>query len=126
MTAPMTATTRLQMLKPVTPAPTSSAAINPPTIAPTMPSTISIKSPEPDLLTILLAMNPAMRPKIIHAITPLRKPPLSTRGLDFAGWTGKTQAVSLGHHIFEMRRQAVVEGQPFCFGLGAGDDDGFF
>ena len=48
--------------------------MKPPTIAPTTPSTISMTMPEPDLLTILLAMNPAMRPKMIHAIMPIATP----------------------------------------------------
>src|SRR2546421_5362066 len=42
--------------------------MKPPTIAPTMPSTISRKNPSPDLLTILLAMNPEISPRIIQPI----------------------------------------------------------
>jgi hypothetical protein len=38
----------------------------PPTIAPTMPRTMSRKKPSPVLLTILLPMNPAIRPSMIQ------------------------------------------------------------
>src|SRR5204863_7112729 len=42
--------------------------MKPPTIAPTMPSTMSRKKPSPDLLTILLAMNPEISPRMIQPI----------------------------------------------------------
>src|SRR5512133_4294236 len=42
--------------------------MKPPTMAPTMPRAMSRKKPSPALLTILLAMKPEMRPRIIHAM----------------------------------------------------------
>ncbi len=55
MTAPTIATMRLQMLRPVTPViPKMPEKIRPPTIAPTMPRTMSMIMPEPVLFTILL------------------------------------------------------------------------
>src|SRR6185312_17061721 len=46
----------------------------PPTTAPTMPSRMSRRNPSPALLTILLAMNPAMSPRMIHATKDMRPP----------------------------------------------------
>src|SRR6185312_6487514 len=46
----------------------------PPTTAPTMPSTMSRRNPSPALLTILLAMNPAMSPRMIQAMKDMRPP----------------------------------------------------
>jgi hypothetical protein len=56
----------LYRLKPVTPLTPKALKMKPPTIAPTIPRTISRKNPSPDLLTILLAMKPAMRPSKIQ------------------------------------------------------------
>src|SRR6185312_4807625 len=46
----------------------------PPTTAPTMPSTMSRRNPSPALLTILLAMNPAMSPRMIQAMKDMGPP----------------------------------------------------
>src|ERR1700722_2611285 len=59
------------MLKPVTPLAPTRLKRNPPTTAPTTPSTMSSRGPSPDRFTILLAMNPAMRPKTIQAMIPM-------------------------------------------------------
>src|SRR5579864_2793565 len=63
------------MLKPVTPVAPKTLNRNPPTSAPMTPSTISMITPEPVWLTILLAMNPAIRPRTSHAIMPIRQTP---------------------------------------------------
>src|SRR5215470_6262700 len=42
--------------------------MKPPTIAPAIPRTMSTRKPSPALLTILLAMKPAIRPRTIHPI----------------------------------------------------------
>ena len=47
-----------------TPDAPNAANSQPPTIAPTTPSTRSPMNPSPCLLTILLAMNPAIRPRM--------------------------------------------------------------
>src|SRR5262249_38837456 len=65
--APTTATRRLYRLKPVTPAWPKTEKIQPPTTAPTMPSTRSRTRPSPVLLTILLPRNPATMPRTIQA-----------------------------------------------------------
>ena len=54
--------------KPVTPLAPTAEKMNPPTTAPTMPRTMSRKKPSPCLFTILLAMNPAISPSMIHAM----------------------------------------------------------
>ena len=59
MIAPMIATIMLYRLKPVTPLAPKALKMKPPTIAPTIPRTMSRKRPSPDLLTILLAMKPS-------------------------------------------------------------------
>src|SRR5271157_3174489 len=76
MTAPAIATMRLQMLRPVTPViPKMPEKIRPPTIAPTMPRTMSMIMPEPVLFTILLPMKPAISPRMIQLITPMFETP---------------------------------------------------
>src|SRR5579863_6454195 len=66
----------LQMLRPVTPRiPNRPEKMKPPTSAPSMPSTRSRISPEPVLLRILLAMKPAISPRMIQLITPMLPPP---------------------------------------------------
>ena len=65
----------LQMLRPVTPPQPSALAMKPPTIAPTTPSAMSMIMPDPVLLTILLAIQPAIRPRMIQLMTPMFKPP---------------------------------------------------
>src|SRR5439155_26342649 len=56
----------LYILKPVITLAPTAVKMKPPTIAPTMPSTMSRKKPSPDLLTILLAMKPEISPRMIH------------------------------------------------------------
>src|SRR5437762_754733 len=74
MTAPITDMTMLQMLTPVTPfVPRTAEAMKPPTIAPTTPSAMSMTIPEPVLLTILLAIQPAISPRIIQLIMPIQR-----------------------------------------------------
>jgi hypothetical protein len=58
----------LYRFNPVTGAAPTAENRNPPTNAPTIPRTISRRTPSPDLLTSLLAMNPAINPKTSHAI----------------------------------------------------------
>src|SRR6476646_9852069 len=53
---------------------------NPPTSEPTSPSTMSITTPSPRLLTILLARKPATRPHTSQAITPMVMLPSLTTG----------------------------------------------
>jgi hypothetical protein len=66
----------LQMLTPVTPLiPNRPENMKPPTAAPTIPSTRSTISPEPVLLRILLAMKPAISPRMIQLTMPMLKPP---------------------------------------------------
>src|SRR6202034_3183534 len=67
----MTATKMLYRLNPVTPFTPNAVNIHPPTIAPMIPRITSRKKPSPLLLTILLAINPAISPTIIHAIMPI-------------------------------------------------------
>src|SRR5271168_2008267 len=62
------------MLKPVIPPAPTAEKMNPPTIAPTMPRTMSRKKPSPDLFTILLAMNPAISPRKIQPIIDIAHP----------------------------------------------------
>ena len=90
----------------------------PPTIAPTTPSAMSMIMPEPVLLTILLAIQPAIRPRMIqlmiaHVQNSFSVGRLSTRRVALAtldgrsgprivaGWTGKTQAGSLRRLFFD-------------------------
>src|SRR5215469_241820 len=68
MTAPTTATNRLYKLSPVTRDIPNKLNSHPPNSAPTTPRTMSSHSPSPVLLTILLAMKPAMRPRTSHAM----------------------------------------------------------
>src|SRR5690349_20936854 len=56
----------LQILNPVTPTAPIKENKNPPTIAPTIPRMMSRRIPSPALLTILLAMKPAIRPRTIQ------------------------------------------------------------
>ena len=46
-------------------------AMKPPTIAPTTPSAMSMSMPDPGLLTILLADEPAISPRMIQLMTPI-------------------------------------------------------
>jgi hypothetical protein len=56
-------------------------------------------------LTGLLAMKPAIRPRMIQLNMPMSKPPMRRPAVaECAVWTGKTQAGSLSRHIFELRR----------------------
>src|SRR5690242_17265855 len=48
--------------------------MKPPTIAPTIPRTMSRKKPWPVLLTTLLAIKPAIRPRIIHPMIDITPP----------------------------------------------------
>src|SRR6516225_2507173 len=66
--APITETTRLYRLNPVTLLSPSAVKISPPTTAPTIPRTILRKKPAPFLLTILAAMKPAISPSTIQTI----------------------------------------------------------
>src|SRR5262245_5913835 len=56
----------LQRLRPVMPCAPKALNRMPPTIAPTMPSSMSSIMPSPRLLTILLPINPATRPNMIQ------------------------------------------------------------
>src|SRR5579884_1417973 len=67
------ATSMLQILNPVMPRNPSTWAINPPITAPAMPKIISRNHPSPWRFTNRLAMNPAIRPKIIHAMIPMTR-----------------------------------------------------
>src|SRR5580693_3982833 len=67
MTAPITATNRLYRFTPVTPCAPNMLNTQPPTTAPTIPSTISRNTPSPVLFTNLLPMNPAINPNTIQA-----------------------------------------------------------
>src|SRR5208337_3121789 len=67
----------LQMLTPVTPLIPKKPAMMPPTIAPTTPRAMSIIMPEPVLLTSLLAIQPAIRPRMIQLIMPMSQSPPS-------------------------------------------------
>ena len=58
--------------------------MNPPTIAPTTPSAMSMIMPEPDLLTILLPMKPAIRPRMSQLRSPITRSPEWRRGSPFA------------------------------------------
>lgn len=58
----------------------------PPTIAPTIPNTLSVTTPDPDLFTILLAIKPEISPRTIHATNdietsqaPLPRQPINSR-----------------------------------------------
>src|SRR6516164_466380 len=75
--APITETTRLYRLNPVTRLSPSAVKISPPTTAPTIPSTILRKKPAPFLLTILAAMKPAISPSTIQAIMDMANPSLA-------------------------------------------------
>src|SRR5262245_44464469 len=67
-TAPSVATSRLYKLSPVTPDIPKRRNSHPPTSAPTTPRTMFRKRPSPCLLTIRVAMKPAMRPRTSHAM----------------------------------------------------------
>src|SRR5947199_10085596 len=69
--APITDTKRLHTLKPVTPVEPAAVKIHPPMTPPTIPRTISRKSPSPVLLIIMLAIQPAKPPRTIQLITPI-------------------------------------------------------
>src|SRR5215471_14998641 len=71
------------MFRPVTPDAPNRSNRNPPTKAPTIPSAMSSQKPWPCLLTILLPMNPAIRPSIIQLMMPMVAPPVKSR--DFSG-----------------------------------------
>src|SRR5271166_295189 len=64
----------LYRLNPVTPALPKNANNQPPTIAPITPRTMSRKKPSPALFTILLAMNPAISPRMIQPIIDISNP----------------------------------------------------
>src|SRR3974377_1250735 len=59
---------------------------------PTIPRTISRKNPSPDLLTILLAMNPAMRPSKIHPMIDITYPLLLE---EVPGWLADNYIISM-------------------------------
>src|ERR1022692_3821971 len=71
-TAPMVATTKLLRLSPLTPLAPKLWKSQPPTTAPPIPRRTSTTMPSPLRLTILLAMNPATSPRMIHAIIDIR------------------------------------------------------
>src|SRR5512135_400076 len=73
-TAPTTATMKLQRFSPVTPGWPNWLKSHPPPTAPTMPSTISIRTPSPLLFTSLLATKPAIRPSTTQARIDIRLP----------------------------------------------------
>src|SRR6476619_3195540 len=74
MTAPITATTMLEMLMPVTSATLSTVpATQPPTTAPTIPRTIVSITPSPPPM-IMLVMNPAIAPRTIQERIPTLPP----------------------------------------------------
>src|SRR4051812_42549069 len=75
MTAPSTATNKLQRLKPVTPTPPTTPIRRPPTNAPTTPSARFMRRPEPRPCMILLAIQPARSPSIIQAMKPITNSP---------------------------------------------------
>src|ERR1700730_10558299 len=70
-TAPTTATNRLHRLNPVTPVEPSAAKIHPPMIPPTIPSTMSRKTPSPVLLISMLPIQPAIPPSTIQLKIPM-------------------------------------------------------
>src|SRR5271170_3055101 len=98
---------RLHILRPVMPVAPKALKMKPPTIAPTTPSAISRNIPSPDLLTILLPINPAINPRMIQAIMPMAFPFLNSQaalaglgpdgdhpsriGADCPRWTPKRQ-----------------------------------
>src|SRR6516162_11403288 len=55
------------MLRPVTPEAPKNLKMNPPTTAPMIPKMMSRTIPSPDLFTILLPTNPAIKPRTIQA-----------------------------------------------------------
>src|SRR5215472_14535761 len=67
------------IFRPVTPDAPNRSNRNPPTKAPTIPSAMSSQKPWPCLLTILLPMNPAIRPSIIQLMMPMVAPPVKSR-----------------------------------------------
>src|SRR5229473_1495347 len=67
MIEPTTATNKLYRFKPVTPEAPRALNIHPPATAPIIPSTISRIRPSPLLLTILLPINPATKPRMTQA-----------------------------------------------------------
>ena len=69
----------LYIFRPVTPDAPNRSNRNPPTKAPTIPSAMSSQKPWPCLLTILLPMNPAIRPSIIQLMMPMVAPPVKSR-----------------------------------------------
>src|SRR5690349_4574757 len=71
----------LYRLSPVTPECPKNVKMYPPTIAPTIPSTMSRISPSPDLLTILLPIKPAISPRTSHDKIPIVILPLWTGSL---------------------------------------------
>src|SRR5262245_49596718 len=107
-TEPITATSMLQRLRPVTPSAPKAANRKPPAIAPTMPSAMSSSMPLPSLLTILLAMNPAMSPRMIQLMIDIGVLHV-VRGQD-AGRVGSGAASQLrGIERIAGRRVARVE-----------------
>src|SRR5450432_1503134 len=71
----MIATSKLYKFSPLTPAIPNALNSQPPTTAPTMPSTMSINIPSPVLLTSLLAMKPATNPSTIQAMNDILSSP---------------------------------------------------
>ena len=70
-TAPMIATIRLQILKPVTPEPPTRLTMNPPMNPPMMPTTMSPMMPSPEPRTIRPASQPAIPPRTSHRMIPI-------------------------------------------------------
>src|SRR5581483_7572749 len=64
--APITATKMLCRFTPVARFPPNKTNSHPPSTAPTIPRRMSRTRPEPALLTTLLAMKPAISPRMIH------------------------------------------------------------
>src|SRR6516165_1832968 len=72
----MIATIMLQIFSPVTPVEPMRSKMKPPTSAPTIPSAMLSQNPCPCLSTILLPMNPAIRPNMIQLMIPMDYLPL--------------------------------------------------
>src|SRR5579872_2507514 len=70
------------MLTPLTPDIPKVRNNQPPTTAPMMPRMMSRNTPSPRLLTILLAMNPAIRPRTIQASTDMTVSRVELQSLD--------------------------------------------
>src|SRR5208283_1906916 len=73
------------MFKPVTPDAPNRSNRNPPTRAPTIPSAMLSQKPWPCLSTILLPINPAIRPSMIQLRMPIFLPPFRNAGTKNSG-----------------------------------------